>query len=153
MSDSSIDQQSFRRILNRNVGLPLGFGFLSAFFFSAIVYYLLNVNHTAERSVEEVAVAHETFKVLIDLESGMRGYLIAGEEVFLQPYLNGLPVLERGMAELREQMGENPLQLRRIERIEMLRCSNGGTSPRPASNGVAKACRSSNTFDPIADAS
>ncbi|WP_312290879.1 CHASE3 domain-containing protein, partial [Stutzerimonas nitrititolerans] len=98
MSDSSIDQQSFRRILNRNVGLPLGFGFLSAFFFSAIVYYLLNVNHTAERSVEEVAVAHETFKVLIDLESGMRGYLIAGEEVFLQPYLNGLPVLERGMA-------------------------------------------------------
>ena len=120
MSDSSIDQQSFRRILNRNVGLPLGFGFLSAFFFSAIVYYLLNVNHTAERSVEEVAVAHETFKVLIDLESGMRGYLIAGEEVFLQPYLNGLPVLERGMAELRELLGEDPVQLRKIERLEAL---------------------------------
>src|SRR5690606_27497590 len=120
MSDSSIDQQSFRRILNRNVGLPLGFGFLSAFFFSAIVYYLLNVNHTAERSVEEVAVAHETFKLLIDLESGMRGYLIAGEEAFLAPYHRGLPIFESGLAELKQQVGDDPLQLRRVERIEAL---------------------------------
>lgn len=120
MSDSSIDQQSFRRILNRNVGLPLGFGFLSAFFFSAIVYYLLNVNHEAERSVDEVAVAHETFKLLIDLESGMRGYLIAGEEVFLDPYHRGLPIFESGLAELRQQVGDDPVQMRRVERIAAL---------------------------------
>ena len=120
MSDSSIDQQSFKRILNRNVGLPLGFGFLSAFFFSAIVYYLLNINHAAERSVAEVAVAHETFKVLIDLESGMRGFLIAGEEVFLEPYLAGLPVFEQGLADLREQLRDDPEQVRRIDRIEAL---------------------------------
>ena len=120
MSDSSIDQQSFRRILNRNVGLPLGFGFLSAFFFSAIVYYLLNINHAAERSVAEVAVAHETFKVLIDLESGMRGFLIAGEEVFLEPYIAGLPVFEQGLADLREQLRDDPEQVRRIDRIEAL---------------------------------
>ena len=45
MSESFIDQNNFRRILNRNVAVPLGFGFLSAFFFSAIVYYLLSVSH------------------------------------------------------------------------------------------------------------
>ena len=120
MSDSSIDQQSFKRILNRNVGLPLGFGFLSAFFFSGIVYYLLTINHAAERSVAEVAVAHETFKVLIDLESGMRGFLIAGEEVFLEPYLAGLPVFEQGVEDLRQQIGDDPEQVRRIDRIEAL---------------------------------
>ena len=119
MSDS-VSQQSFRRILNRNVGLPLGFGFLSAFFFSAIVYFLLNVNEDAERSVAEVAVAHETFKVLIDLESGMRGYLIAGEEVFLAPYNRGLPIFESGLAELKQQVGDDPVQRRRVERIEAL---------------------------------
>ena len=31
MSESFIDQNNFRRILNRNVAVPLGFGFLSAF--------------------------------------------------------------------------------------------------------------------------
>ena len=120
MSDSSINQNSFKRILNRNVGLPLGFGFLSAFFFSGIVYYLLNINHAAERSVAEVAVAHETFKVLIDLESGMRGFLIAGEEEFLAPYIAGLPVFEQGLADLREQIGDDPVQVRRVDRIEAL---------------------------------
>src|SRR5690606_832848 len=104
----------------RNVGLPLGFGFLSAFFFSGIVYYLLNINHAAERSVAEVAVAHETFKVLIDLESGMRGFLIAGEEEFLAPYIAGLPVFEQWLADLREQVGDDPVQVRRVDRIEAL---------------------------------
>ncbi len=43
MSDSFIEQKQFHRILNRNVGLPLAFGLLSAVFFCAIVYYLLSV--------------------------------------------------------------------------------------------------------------
>ena len=52
MSESFIDQNNFRRILNRNVAVPLGFGFLSAFFFSAIVYYLLSVSHWVDQSVK-----------------------------------------------------------------------------------------------------
>src|SRR5690606_32505731 len=106
--------------LNRNVGVPLGFGFLSAFFFCAIVYYLLQVSHSAENSVAEVAVAHDTFKVLIDLESGMRGYLIAGEEVFLDPYKRGGERFAEGIADLKRQLGDDPLQMRRIEQIEAL---------------------------------
>jgi len=43
MSDSFVEQSNFKRILNRNVVVPLGFGFLSAVFFSVIVYYLLQV--------------------------------------------------------------------------------------------------------------
>ena len=86
MSESFIDQSNFRRILDRNVAVPLGFGFLSAFFFSAIVYYLLSVGQWVERSVQGVAYAHESQKMLNDIESSMRGYLIAGEPRFLEPY-------------------------------------------------------------------
>ncbi|OYW91074.1 MAG: hypothetical protein B7Z23_08785, partial [Pseudomonadales bacterium 32-61-5] len=95
MGDSFIEQNQFRRILNRNVAVPLGFGFLSAFFFSAIVYYLLSVSEWVDQSVRGVSHAHETLKLIGNLEASMRGYLIAGDDVFLEPYQRELPLLNQ----------------------------------------------------------
>ncbi len=120
MSESFIDQSNFRRILNRNVAVPLGFGFLSAFFFSAIVYYLLSVSQWVERSVQGVAYAHEAQKMLNDIESSMRGYLIAGETRFLDPYKRELPLFEEQLELMRDYSAEDAEQLERIERIAML---------------------------------
>ena len=39
MTNSSIDENSFKRILRRNVALPLGVGVLSAVFFVTPVSY------------------------------------------------------------------------------------------------------------------
>jgi CheY-like chemotaxis protein/signal transduction histidine kinase len=118
MGDSFIEQKNFRRILNRNVTVPLGFGFLSAFFFSAIVYFLLNVSHWVERSVVGVAYAHETLKIMGDLEASLRGYLIAGEDIFLEPYRRELPVLEKQLELLKNYASDDPVQLSRVERAE-----------------------------------
>ncbi|WP_407293023.1 response regulator [Stutzerimonas zhaodongensis] len=120
MGDTFIDQNHFKRILNRNVAVPLGFGFLSAFFFSAIVYFLLNVSHWVERSVVGVAYAHDMLKVMGDLEASMRGYLIAGEDVFLEPYRSALPVYDRQLEQMAEYAGHDPVQLNRVERIARL---------------------------------
>ncbi|WP_312946587.1 response regulator [Stutzerimonas kunmingensis] len=120
MSESFIDQSNFRRILNRNVAVPLGFGFLSAFFFSAIVYYLLSVGQWVERSVQGVAYAHESQKMLNDIESSMRGYLIAGEPRFLEPYERERPLFEEQLELMRDYSAEDAEQLERVERIAML---------------------------------
>ncbi len=120
MGDSFIDQTQFKRILNRNVAVPLGFGFLSAFFFSAIVYFLLNVGHWVERSVVGVAHAHDMLKVMGDLEASMRGFLIAGEDVFLEPYRNELPVFDGLLSKLKEYAEDDEVQLNRIERVGRL---------------------------------
>lgn len=120
MGDSFIDQNDFRRILNRNVAVPLGFGFLSAFFFSIIVYYLLSVSNWVERSVEGVSYAHEMLKEIGELEASMRGYLIAGEEVFLQPYRNGLPLFEGHVQKLQQYADDDPVQANRIKSVEHL---------------------------------
>lgn len=120
MSESFIDQSNFRRILNRNVAVPLGFGFLSAFFFSAIVYYLLSVGQWVERSVQGVAYAHESQKMLNDIESSMRGYLIAGETRFLEPYERERPLFEEQLELMRDYSAEDAEQLERVERIAML---------------------------------
>ncbi|HBC02361.1 MAG TPA: two-component system sensor histidine kinase/response regulator [Pseudomonas sp.] len=120
MSESFIDQSNFRRILNRNVAVPLGFGFLSAFFFSAIVYYLLSVGQWVERSVQGVAYAHESQKMLNDIESSMRGYLIAGETRFLEPYERERPLFEEQLELMRDYSSDDAEQLERVERIAML---------------------------------
>jgi len=120
MGDSFIDQNHFKRILNRNVAVPLGFGFLSAFFFSAIVYFLINVSHWVERSVVGVGYAHDMLKVMGDLEASMRGYLIAGEEAFLEPYRNQLPEYESLFEQMSKYAADDPVQLNRVERIGRL---------------------------------
>ncbi len=120
MGDSYIDQNNFRRILNRNVAVPLGFGFLSAFFFSAIVYFLLNVSHWVERSVVGVSYAHEALKLIGDVEASMRGYLIAGEEAFLDPYRRELPLLEEQLERLHDYASDDPVQLNRVQRVRAL---------------------------------
>jgi CheY-like chemotaxis protein/signal transduction histidine kinase len=120
MGHSFIDQNNFKRILNRNVAVPLGFGFLSAFFFSAIVYFLLNVSHWVERSVVGLSYAHESLRLIGDLEASMRGYLIAGEPVFLEPYRRELPLVDEQFEHLRNYVKADPVQLNRVQRVEAL---------------------------------
>ncbi len=120
MGDSFIDQNHFRRVLNRNVAVPLGFGFLSAFFFSVIVYFLLNVSHWVERSVLGVSYAHEMLKEIGELEASMRGYLIAGDEVFLQPYRTNLPAFAEQLRKIKGYSSDDPVQRGRVARVEQL---------------------------------
>ncbi|QLF93130.1 response regulator [Pseudomonas sp. ABC1] len=119
MTDAFIDPFQFKRILRRNVLVPLGFGAFSAIFFSATVYYLLALNAWVAQSIQGVAVANETYKLMIDQETGMRGFLIAGEEPFLDPYVRGAARVENGLQTLREYADGKPVQLRRIEQIEL----------------------------------
>jgi CheY-like chemotaxis protein/signal transduction histidine kinase len=117
MGDTFIDQNHFKRLLNRNVAVPLGFGFLSAFFFCGIVYFLINVSHWVERSVVGVAYAHELMKAMGEMEASMRGYLIAGDEVFLEPYRNDQPIFDSQLQQMADYARDNPVQANRIKRI------------------------------------
>jgi methyl-accepting chemotaxis protein len=62
----------------------------------------------------------EMISLLKDAETGQRGYIITGDEKFLEPYraaLNGIPPV---MKELRELSADNPNQQRRIDAAEPL---------------------------------
>jgi len=152
MSESFIDQNNFRRILNRNVAMPLGFGFLSAFFFSAIVYYLLSVSHWVDQSVKGEAHAHEALRLIADLETGLRGYLIAGEKPFLDPYRQGLEQIEEELDALKRYAGNNPLQLSRIQKVEAahhlwLTFAEEGIARRSAGESIVEYVRTRRGLD------
>ncbi|UVM24215.1 response regulator [Pseudomonas wadenswilerensis] len=114
---ASIDQRSFRKLLTRNIGLPLGVGLLSAVVFVTIISYLLAAIQWVEHTDRVINNANETVKLSIDMETGMRGFLLTGEERFLDPYEVAKPQVVAGIKGLEQMVADNPQQVDRLERL------------------------------------
>ena len=118
MPDSSVDALHFRKILSRNVALPLGLGLFSAVVFVSIVFYLLNILNWVEHTERIISKAHNVNKLAVDMESGVRGYLISGDENFLAQYQLSKPQIAGELAALSATVSDNNEQLDRLRRIQ-----------------------------------
>ena len=114
---SRTDDQSFRRILYRNITLPLAAGVVSAGVFVAILAYLLSALTWVEHSERVIGNAQEVRKLAVDMETGVRGFLLTGEEPFLAPYRLSKPKVETGLNTLAELVKDNPRQIDRLRNI------------------------------------
>ncbi len=66
-------------------------------------------------------VIQDTRSVLtaaVNMETGMRGYLLAGKDDFLDPYNKGVAVFSRGIDLLTDRIGDNPKQMKLLREIE-----------------------------------
>ncbi|MDM3886529.1 response regulator [Pseudomonas sp. BCRC 81390] len=114
---ASMDQRSFRKLLTRNVGLPLGVGLLGALAFVGVINYLLTAMQWVEHTDRVIGNANETVKLSIDMETGVRGFLITGDERFLDPYEVAKPRIFGSLQGLRSMVEDNPQQVERIDRL------------------------------------
>jgi CheY-like chemotaxis protein/CHASE3 domain sensor protein len=117
MSGPSTDNLQFRRILSRNVMLPLAMGVFSAVVFVAIIAYLLNVLNGVERSQRVIGTANEISRLSANMEAGMRGYLLSGDESFLTPYTVAAPRIDAQLQALARLVDGNEMQGDRVRRI------------------------------------
>ncbi|MBA2923798.1 response regulator [Pseudomonas sp. P7] len=117
---SSVDEKSFRNLLSRNVALPLGVGVLSAVFFVCLITYLLTVIKWVEHTDRVINNLNESSKLTVDLETGMRGFLITGDEHFLDPYEVAKPRIIADLRNLQELVADNPQQVDRLKRLEAM---------------------------------
>ncbi|MGK5061967.1 response regulator [Janthinobacterium sp. LB3P112] len=115
-----IDSFSFRRILARNVTLPLVIGVVTALVFVGLIAYLLSALRSVEHSERVIGNANEVMKLSVDLETGMRGYLLTGDETFLAPYKSGKAKIAVEMSTLLELIADSPIQVDRLRRIRAL---------------------------------
>jgi len=74
------------------------------------------VTHT-HRVLETIASVNSTMK---DAETGQRGYLITGEDRYLEPYQVAVKVVDRQIEDLKELTADNRNQQRRIASLESL---------------------------------
>ena len=67
-----------------------------------------------------IAEANRIEKLIIDMETGTRGFLITGSENFLEPYNSGVKNYDIALANLKEKVSENPAQLTQLEEVHTL---------------------------------
>jgi len=120
MAGPTIENSEFRRILTRNVALPLGMSIVSAIVFVGIIAYLINSLTWVEHSQKVIGGAHEIRKLSAEMESGMRGYLLAGDEEFLSPYLLSAQRMGSSLESLTDLVKDNIAQAERITRITQI---------------------------------
>ena len=117
---NAVDQQRFRKLLVRNISLPLGVGLLSAVVFVTVIAYLLSVIQWVGHTDRVINNANESLKLSIDMETGMRGFLLTGDERFLGPYELAKPRIAAQMKTLHGLVADNPVQIDRLERLQAL---------------------------------
>lgn len=79
---------------------------------------MVSTNEKLEESRLKEAKAAAIEASAVNMETGMRGYLLAGRESFLEPYKNGETETYRLLAELKEIEKDFPEQLARLEKAE-----------------------------------
>jgi signal transduction histidine kinase/CheY-like chemotaxis protein/CHASE3 domain sensor protein len=117
---STVDEQRFRKLLGRNVTLPLGVGVISAVFFIGLISYLLSVIQWVEHTDRVINNTNRALKLSIDMETGMRGFLLTGDEHFLDPYEVAKPAVTSELKGLEELVSDNPTQVDRLKRLSAL---------------------------------
>ena len=72
------------------------------------------VDHTQDvlHSAEQIVLS------AVNMETGLRGYLLAGQEQFLEPFYGGRDEAFEGLERLRQTVSDNPPQVARLQEAE-----------------------------------
>jgi signal transduction histidine kinase/CHASE3 domain sensor protein len=76
-----------------------------------------DASQAARRSAQVIAVGNQSEKLLLDLETGARGYALTREDQFLTPWRSARSALPRQMERLRTLVADNPPQAARVAQI------------------------------------
>ncbi|MDG3088626.1 methyl-accepting chemotaxis protein [Vibrio hannami] len=93
---------------------------LLSFLSNSSVQNLLKVNTSLTDEMSMVTRVNAIRTEMLEMESGMRGFLISGKEGFLSRYTQSLSDFEQQITELKTAYRNDPLQLERVEKIEEL---------------------------------
>ncbi|WP_321901124.1 response regulator [Paraburkholderia tropica] len=117
---NAIDPLRFRRIIQRNVALPLLAGLATAVAFVALIVYLVSTMSWAEHSERVIGDAYELLRIQADRESSVRGFLLNGDEPSLSTYEVGKPRFAAQLQTLNGLVIDNPPQIERLARVRAI---------------------------------
>ena len=111
-----------------NVGTKIGVGFglvLLIFVIVATVSYrsttrMIAASDLRKHTYEVLSRIDETLSSLKDSETGERGYLLTGEEKYLEPYQAALGKIDSSIQAVRTLTADNSQQQRRLDVLEPL---------------------------------
>jgi methyl-accepting chemotaxis protein len=110
---------------SRSFGVLIALGFTVSFVMLAIVsavgYFSIagiwNNAHKIGLTYEVIDQLSELTSVLKDAETGQRGYLLTGDDAYLEPYRLADASISNVIKQLRELTADNPAQTHRLEQV------------------------------------
>jgi methyl-accepting chemotaxis protein len=111
-----------------SVGTKIAAGFglaLIVFVIVGVISYqstaqLIDASDLTEHTYEVMSQLDQTLSSLQDVETGQRGYLLVGEESYLEPYQAGLISVDKSLQEIRRLTADNPRQQQRLDPLSRL---------------------------------
>ncbi|WP_229632174.1 response regulator [Pseudoduganella violaceinigra] len=117
LRSATVDDQGFRRILHRNVRVPLLGGIAAAGIFVVLFAYLMSAWSAVESTERAIGKAQELRKLAVDMETGMRGFLLTGDDAFLTPFVAARPRFDTSAELLSEIVVDDMTQVERLRHI------------------------------------
>jgi len=105
----------FKRILIRNIALPLILCFVSASLFLTALYWFKKSTLQVRQTEVVIGKAQTLFTLILDSETGLRGYTIARDKIFLEPYMVASSRIPSVYAELRVSVSDNQFQKEKLD--------------------------------------
>ena len=99
---------------------PVAFVVWTALLAVVCLVFLLNRQSWNEHTHSAIAQINGVERLIVDLETGQRGYIITGRVTFLEPYFQAKTSLFRDIRSLKEFVADNPPQVKLLEDIEAL---------------------------------
>jgi PAS domain S-box-containing protein len=116
--ETFLEAAAYRRLLVRLLALPIVALALLAL---TLVYGFRQVQRNArrvDRSDQVIAHANNLIKLMVDEETGLRGFLLTHDPTFLQPYHEATQELEPEFKTLFDLMRRDPEQTARLQRLQ-----------------------------------
>jgi signal transduction histidine kinase len=93
---------------------------LGAIIFINTVDVDTNFAFLVEHDLEVLQNAQKLQKFVVDAETGQRGFIITGDESFLEPYRQGIQGFNSLIRIEKDLVSDNPVQLQRLKNIQVL---------------------------------
>lgn len=104
----------FRRILRQAVFVPIALLLLLAIFFLAQLERFSKAVRDLHRSEEITAQIIDLQKLILDQETGMRGYALTDNPAMLAPYTKGMEPIQKSFESLRTELAGDKDQAQRL---------------------------------------
>jgi CheY-like chemotaxis protein/signal transduction histidine kinase/CHASE3 domain sensor protein len=112
------NEKLFRKVIARNITLPIIAGLISSGIFVILINLLLGQAKRVEHADQIISLANVGMKIFIDGETGIRGYALTGKEDFLEPYVSAKARADSDLAALRGLVSDNKIQTERVDSLQ-----------------------------------
>ena len=119
--EGQLANMSFARKLTLGFATVLGISVLIALVVFFNVRAIVHASRLVNQTFEVIGVAEDAGSSVVDMETGLRGFVITGEEAYLAPYASGLAGFDALLEKGRKLSADNPAQIRRWDTLEQQR--------------------------------